>query len=66
MDINARVAFINSQAVMMHAEIEMMKAENIYRAHRGEVVAYGEQEFSDLISRWDCILGHNAVMEYLA
>ena len=61
--IEARVAFVNSQAAAMLAELEGMKAENVYRERRGESQAYAEQAFFDLIDKYQ--LGHNSVLNIL-
>ena len=53
-------AYIFSQAVCALAEIEGMKALNMYRASRDETIAYDDKCFFDVIDKY-CI-HHNCVL----
>lgn len=55
-----KAAYVVAQSICALAEIEGMKAENQQRMHRGESLAYVEQQFVDVIGR-NCI-SHNQVL----
>jgi hypothetical protein len=56
------VAYINAQVALLNAEIATMQAANAMRIHRGETPAYGEEQFTKVLERYECSLGHNAVV----
>jgi hypothetical protein len=60
MTVEETVAYVHSQTACALIELEAMKAENAYRAMRGETQAYSEQAFSDLIVHYG--IHHNAVI----
>ncbi len=64
MDKEQRIAFINSQIVCAMAEIEGMKAENHGRVHRGEAIAYVDEDFFGIVDKFG--LSHNRVIMYLS
>ena len=55
-----KAAYVVAQSVCAIAEIVGMQAENQQRMHRGESLAYVEQQFNDVIAR-NCI-SHNQVL----
>lgn len=55
-----RAAFLISQSVVTMVEALGMVAANDYRKHRGEVIAYDEAAFEELIQRSG--IGHNAAL----
>jgi len=61
--LEARIAFVNSQAVCALAEIEGMKAENEHRVQCGNSIAYGMEAFLAVPEKYG--LGHNTVIAYL-
>ena len=63
MDIEKRIAFIQSQIVCATAEIEGMKAENQYRRHRGETIAYDEDAFFSVPAKYG--IEQNQVIDFL-
>jgi len=65
MNLEARIVFVNGQIARFNAEIAMMCAANSERQHRGEVLAYPESAFKKCIDRYECVVGHNAVVSYL-
>ena len=65
MNDNIKSAFICSQVAMMQAEMEMMKAANRERESQGYALAYGEKEWGDFVTRWENVLGYNAVIEFI-
>lgn len=58
-----RIVF--TQGIMLQARIEMegMIAENQYRIHSGQSLAYGEEAFTALIEKYG--IHHNALIENL-
>jgi len=58
-----QVAYVMSQTMAAQARIEGMKAENSQRAHTGDSMAYGDQDFEAVIIEFG--IGHNAVTERL-
>jgi hypothetical protein len=58
-----QAAFIFSQSASALIEAMAMQAENQLRAHRGEVPAYTEGAFRDLIDNYS--LGYNSVIGFL-
>ena len=57
-----KAAFINAQVVCATAEIEGMKALNVYRESRGETIAYDENAFVDVPDKYG--ISHNAVIMF--
>ena len=55
-----KAAFVFSQSICAYGEIEAMVAANKEREHRGESMAYSEQDFMAVIDKY-CI-SHNAVV----
>ena len=58
-----QVAFVMSQVACAYAEIEAMKAENAYREHRGEVIAWDHDAFMAVPDKYG--LGHNSALTTL-
>ena len=58
-----KVVFMNSQIACALIEMNSMIAENQQRMHRGEPMAYIEDDFMKLITKYD--IGHNSVITYL-
>ena len=54
------IAYVDSQIASFYAELEAMKAENEWRIHRGETIAYDYNAFTGLIDKYQ--LGHNSVL----
>lgn len=59
----AKIAYINAQVACALIECEGMKAENYRRAGLGEIPAYDQSQFTELIVKYG--IHHNAVIEYL-
>ena len=57
---NQKAAYIIAQSVSAYAEIESMKALNIYRDRQGETIAYDEKAFLDVIEKYG--IHHNGVL----
>ncbi len=57
-----KAAFINAQTAMMHAEMQGMIAENWERQQRGHSLAHGPQQWQEFQSRWETVIGYNAVI----
>ena len=56
-------AYVVAHSTMMLAEIEMMKAANREREDsEGGQLAYGEEQFFQLIQRYENVLSHNAMV----
>ncbi len=62
MDIDQKVAFIQSQTVCALAEIEGMKAENQQRVCRGEYPSYTAEEFFAVPGKYG--MAHNDVVMF--
>lgn len=60
MTAEQQAAFVMAQAACAMAEIAGMQAENMQRVHRGESLAYTENDFIAVTHR-NCI-GHNDVL----
>ena len=58
-----QVAYVMAPTAAMLADLESMKAANMEREHRGESLAYAEEDFSNLILKYG--LYHNAIGEIL-
>lgn len=56
--------YIMAQITCAQAEMQGMVAANQARAHREESPAYEEQDFTNLITKYN--LDHNAVIGFLA
>ncbi len=54
-------AFVLSQTALLNAEVAGMLAENDYRLHRGETVAYRDEDFEEVRQKYQ--LGYNAVQQ---
>lgn len=52
MDSTARAAFIVAQAAMLNAEIAGMIADNEWRQDSGLSIAYGQEQFSQMINNF--------------
>lgn len=59
-----RAAFINSQVAMFNAEIARMVADNQVSVSYGVVCKYGAEEFTEVIQRYEPVIGHNAVIMF--
>ena len=55
-----RAAYVMAMVACAMAEIAGMQAENQYRKHRGEVVAYREDAFAAVADKYG--IHHNAVL----
>ena len=55
-----QIAYVVAMAAVLNAQVAGMVAENQWRSHRGEVIAYAEDAFSDLIDKSGC--HRNAVL----
>ena len=53
-------AYVNAQVACAMIEAMGMQAENQQRAHRGESIAYAEDHFNALITKYG--IHHNAVL----
>ena len=60
MNKNQAVAYVMDQSVAALAEIEAMRAENMFREHVGQSIAYTEDAFLIVLQKYD--LNHNDVM----
>lgn len=60
-----KAAFINAQTAMMNAEIQGMLAENQHRLDCGNSIAYGADAFMEVQSRFDPVLGYNALVAFI-
>ena len=58
-----KAAYIQAQAACAMAEIAGMQAENMQREHRGESMAYVEDDFAQVIEKYS--IHHNAVVEWM-
>jgi len=58
--MNERVAYVYTQTVACLCEMEAMKAANAERDDKGHMQAYREQDFTNLIDKYE--LGCNTVM----
>lgn len=61
-----KASFINAQTALMLCEMESMKAANALRARRDEAVAYDEEAFYAVISKYEPVLGHNSMIDFFA
>lgn len=59
-----KAAFILSQVAMLNAEIAMMQAANSQRQHHGLSMEYSADAFHQVITNYEAILGHNAVIGF--
>lgn len=59
-----KAAFITAQAALFNAEIASMTAENMQRAALGHSMAYGAEQFEEVIRKYEGVLGHNAVITF--
>lgn len=59
-----QAAFIIAQAAVFNAEIAGMVAENQWRTHRGEVIAYAEDAFTKATETTGALLTHNNCIEF--
>ena len=59
-----KAAFINAQAALLNARVASMQSQNTERERNGCAHAYGEQQWDALLSEFEPILGHNAVIEF--
>ena len=55
-----KAAYINAQAAVLAGTIAGMQAENTYRQHRGETIAYSQDAFIKVIDESGC--HHNACL----
>ena len=62
MNSDQNIVYLYGQIALFNAEIAGMQAENAMRAHKGEVPAYDESAFKECISRYECVIGHNAII----
>ncbi len=62
MNNDQQAAFILSQTAMLNAEVAMMVAANQYRTNCGDQIAYGEEEFANVIKGFETVIGYNAVI----
>lgn len=65
MNEESRAAYIIAQSALLNAEIAMMQAANQDRLGRGCGIAYGENEFFAVFSRYDVVIGHNPCIAWL-
>ena len=63
MDIEARIAFINSQVLCAQAKLEGMKAANAEAARYEPCSVYSDYDFSQIPNEYG--LEHNQVLSYL-
>ncbi len=59
-----RAAYINSQVAMFNAEIARMVADNQLSVACGTSPPYGERQFTEVIERYEPVIGHNAVIMF--
>jgi hypothetical protein len=52
-----QAAYVIAMAACAMAEVAGMQAENHQRAHRGESMAYVEQDFTDVCEMFDMMVG---------
>lgn len=64
MNEEQKAAFIIAQAALLNAEVAMYQAANKHRELCGNSIAYGEEEFTTLITRYEAVLGHNEVISF--
>jgi hypothetical protein len=57
-----KAAFVVAQCEMMRVELEGMLAENQHRMNTSGSIAYGEEAFEALRTRYEPVLGYNALM----
>ena len=55
-----KAAYINAQAAVLNGTIAGMQAENVYRQHRGETIAYSQDAFIKVVDESGC--HHNQCM----
>ncbi len=65
MTLEHQIVYVYGQIALMNAEIAAMQAENAIRQHRTEAPAYSGQAFFDVMKRYECVIGHNAVVGML-
>lgn len=54
-------AYVIGQAALLNAEVARMQAENSHRLDCGHSIAYGDEQFAEVIARFEPALSHNAV-----
>jgi len=59
-----RAAFIMAQTAMLQAELALMQAANKEREMNGYSIAYGEEQFGDLLRKYEPVLGLSSVIEF--
>jgi hypothetical protein len=59
-----QASYVFAQAVAAMAEIESMKAANWMREMQGHTIAYGEEEFLDVIEKYQ--ISNNAILAMFA
>lgn len=57
-----KAAWVMAQAAMLNAEIVAMATANSERERRGEAYAYGEDQFREVIERYEGTLSWNGVV----
>ena len=64
MNSQENVAFITAQVALLNLEVESMKAENLCRQSKGYSLAYTEDSFYHVYSKYEPILGSKALIKF--
>ena len=64
-EVMKRVAIVIAQAARLNAEVALMQAGNQERESRGHSLAYGEDQFQQVIDKYS-VLEHGNAAHFLA
>ena len=54
--------FVLAQVALLNCEVAGMQAENQKRMHRGEAIAYGDEEFNAVRAQYEALIGSNEIL----
>lgn len=57
-----QLAIVYAEIARMNCEVAGMIAENMYRQHRGEQIAYDEVSFCGVVKNFEHVIGYNAIV----
>ena len=61
---NEKAAFIMAQTEIMRSERILMESENEDRSRRGFAPANGPSQWAEFHTRWESVLGYNALISF--